>query len=157
MLADAMTYAVRKGATHLVVLATLTGDARAALGHAASAAVVNDDGFWDDLDVAAKAAGERVWRLPIYPEFKELIRGQSADLKNSYYGEAGDMTGGMFIGEFAEGKPWGHLDIAGSHLDENSSHHDIPRGRLGAVARLFYRLAERLAAQSQGASQNGGF
>ena len=155
VLADAMTYAVRNGATHIVDLATLTGDARAALGHAASAAVANDDGFWDDLDMAAKAAGERVWRLPIYPEFKELIQSQSADLKNSYYGEAGVITGGMFIGEFVEGKPWVHLDIAGSHWNENTSHHDIPRGPLGAGARLCYRLAERLAAQSQGASQSG--
>ena len=155
VLADAMTYAVRNGATHIVDLATLTGDARAALGHAASAAVANDDGFWDDVDMAAKAAGERVWRLPIYPEFKELIQSQSADLKNSYYGEAGVITGGMFIGEFVEGKPWVHLDIAGSHWNENTSHHDIPRGPLGAGARLCYRLAERLAAQSQGASPSG--
>ena len=150
VLADAMTYAIRNGATHIVDLATLTGDARAALGHAASAAVANNDGFWEDLDAAAKAAGERVWRLPIYPEFKELIQSQSADLKNSYYGEAGVITGGMFIGEFVEGRPWVHLDIAGSHWNENASHHDIPRGPLGAGARLCYRLAERLAAQSHG-------
>jgi leucyl aminopeptidase len=151
VLADAMTYAVRAGATHIVDLATLTGDARAALGHAASAGVSNDDVLWEQVAAAADAAGDRVWRLPIYPDFRELIQSQSADLKNSYYGEAGVITAAMFIGEFVEGRPWVHLDIAGSHWNENQSHRDIPRGPLGAGTRLCYRLAELMAAQSGGA------
>lgn len=150
VLADAITYALRAGATHIVDLATLTGDARAALGHAASAAVSNDDRLWELMAAAGEAAGDRVWRLPIYPDFKELIQSQSADLKNAYYGEAGVITAAMFIGEFVEGKPWVHLDIAGSHWNENQSHRDIPRGPLGAGTRLCYRLAELMAAQSRG-------
>ena len=148
VLADAITYALRSGATHIVDLATLTGDARAALGHAASAAVSNDDRLWELVAAAGEAAGDRVWRLPIYPDFRELIQSQSADLKNSYYGEAGVITAAMFIGEFVEGRPWVHLDIAGSHWNENQSHRDIPRGPLGAGTRLCYRLAELMAAQS---------
>jgi leucyl aminopeptidase len=150
VLADAITYALRSGATHLVDLATLTGDARAALGHAASAGVSNDDRLWEQMAAAGEAAGDRVWRLPIYPDFRELIQSQSADLKNAYYGEAGVITAAMFIGEFVEGKPWVHLDIAGSHWNENQSHRDIPRGPLGAGTRLCYRLAELMAAQSKG-------
>ena len=151
VLADAMTYAIRSGATHLVDLATLTSDARAALGHAASAAVSNDDHLWELVAAAGQAAGDRVWRLPIYPDFRPLIQSQSADLKNADYGEAGVITAAMFIGEFVEGRPWVHLDIAGSHWNENQQHKDIPRGPLGAGTRLCYRLAELMAAQSNGA------
>ncbi len=150
VLADAATYAIRSGATHLVDLATLTSDARAALGHAASAAVSNDDRLWGLVAAAGEAAGDRVWRLPIYPDFRPLIQSQSADLKNADYGEAGVITAAMFIGEFVEGRPWVHLDIAGSHWNENQQHKDIPRGPLGAGTRLCYRLAELMAAQSNG-------
>jgi leucyl aminopeptidase len=150
VLADAVTHAVRSGATHIVDLATLTGDVRAALGHAASAAVSNDDRLWGLVAAAGEAAGDRVWRLPIYPDFRELIQSQSADLKNSYYGEAGVITAAMFIGEFVEGRPWVHLDIAGSHWNENQLHRDIPRGPLGAGTRLCYRLAELMAEPSTG-------
>ena len=155
VLADAITYALRSGATHIVDLATLTGDVRAALGHAASAAVSNDDRLWGLVAAAGEAAGDRVWRLPIYPDFRELIQSQSADLKNSYYGEAGVITAAMFIGEFVEGRPWVHLDIAGSHWNENHMHRDIPRGPLGAGTRLCYRLAELMAAQSVGGDVDG--
>lgn len=137
VLADAITFAIRSGATHIVDLATLTGSARVALGHGV-------------------AAGDRVWRLPIYPEFRELIQSKSADLKNSYYGEAGVITAGMFIGEFVEGRPWVHLDIAGSHWNENESHRDIPRGPLGAGTRLCYRLAELMAAPARGGDADAG-
>jgi leucyl aminopeptidase len=147
VLADAITFAIRSGATHILDLATLTGDARAALGHAASAAVGNDDRLWELVAAAGEAAGDRVWRLPIYPDFRQLIQSQSADLKNAYYGEAGVITAAMFIGEFVEGRPWVHLDIAGSHWNENQAHVDIPRGPLGAGTRLCYRLAELMAAQ----------
>jgi leucyl aminopeptidase len=150
VLADAVTYAIRSGATHIVDLATLTGDARAALGHAASAAISNDDHLWGLLERAGDVAGDRVWRLPIYPDFRALIQSQSADLKNANYGEAGVITGGMFIGEFVDGRPWAHLDIAGSHWNENHLHRDIPRGPLGAGTRLCYRLAELMAAEAGG-------
>jgi leucyl aminopeptidase len=146
VLADAITHAVRAGATHVVDLATLTGSARVALGHAATLAVANDDGLWGHVAAAAEIAGERVWRLPIYPEYRALLRSASADLKNSDYGEAGSIAGGMFIGEFVEGRPWVHLDIAASHWNENASLRDVPRGPLGTGARLCYRVAERLAA-----------
>src|ERR1700694_995074 len=155
VLADAVTYALRSGATHIVDLATLTSDARAALGHAASAAVSNDERLWSLVAAAGEAAGDRVWRLPMSPDFRELIQSQSADLKNPYYGEAGVITAAMFIGEFVEGRPWVHLDIAGSHWNENPAHRDLPRGPPGAGGRLCYRLAELMAEQSTGGDVNG--
>jgi leucyl aminopeptidase len=148
VLADAITFAIRVGATHIVDLATLTTSAVTALGHAATVAVANDDALWTLLAAAADAAGERVWRLPMYPDFRDLLKTPNADLKNSFYGEAGAIAAGMFIGEFAEGRPWAHLDIAGSHWNENAALRGVPRGPLGTGARLCYRLAERLAARA---------
>ena len=146
VLADAITCAIRSGATHVVDLATLTSAAVTALGHAATLAVANDDDLWTLLATAAEAAGERVWRMPAYPEYRDLLRSESADLRNSHYGEAGAIAAGMFIGEFVEGRPWVHLDIAASHWNEHVALRDVPRGPLGTGARLCYRVAERLAA-----------
>ena len=118
------------------------------MGHAASVGIGSDDSLWAHVEAAAEAAGERVWRLPIYPEYRGLLRSPNADLRNSDYGEAGSIAGGMFIGEFVEGRPWVHLDIAGSHWNENTALRSVPRGPLGTGARLCYRLAERLAGQA---------
>ena len=154
-LADAITFAIRSGSTHIIDLATLTGAVRAALGHVATAVISNDDEFWSLVARAGERAGDRVWRLPIYPEFRDLIQSQSADLKNSDYGEAGVITAGMFIGEFVDGRPWAHLDIAGSAWNENSSHRDLPRGPLGTGTRLCYRLAELMAGRPGGGDSGG--
>jgi leucyl aminopeptidase len=142
VLADAITHALRNGATHILDLATLTGAARVAIGHGATAAISSDDGFWKLVEQAAEQAGERVWRLPIYPDYRVLLRSQIADLRNADYGEAGSITGGMFIGEFTKGKPWAHLDIAASSWNSNSQLTTIPRGPSGAGTRLCVHLAE---------------
>ena len=142
VLADALTHAVRNGATHIIDLATLTGAATVAIGHAASAAVSNDDAFWSVVDEASRLAGDRVWRLPIYSDYRILLRSQIADLRNSEYGEAGMIMGGMFIGEFAAGKPWAHIDIAASAWNTNSELTTVLRGPSGAGTRLCIELAE---------------
>jgi leucyl aminopeptidase len=156
VLADAITYAIRAGATHVVDLATLTGAAVTALGHSGTVAISSDDDLWTLVAAAAETAGERVWRLPAYPELRELLKSRTADLRNSNYGEAGAIAGGMFIGEFVEGRPWVHLDIAGSHWNENAELRDVPRGPLGTGARLCYRVAERLAARAAGGGSASG-
>jgi leucyl aminopeptidase len=145
VLADALTYAIRLGATHLVDVATLTGAATVALGHAATAVVAGDDRLWGLVERAGARAGYRVWRLPIYPEYRELLRSQIADLRNAFYGEAGTITGGMFIQEFSEGRPWAHLDIAASSWNSNARLSGVPRGPLGTGTRLLVNLAELIA------------
>jgi len=145
VLADALTHALRNGATHMVDLATLTGAATIAVGHAASAAVSNDDDFWSFVDQASRLAGDRVWRLPIYADYRILLRSQIADLRNSEYGEAGTIMGGMFIAEFAGGKPWAHIDIAASAWNTNSELTTVLRGPSGAGTRLCIELAELMA------------
>ena len=145
VLADAVTYAIRHGARRLVDLATLTGAATTAVGHAATAALANDDELWALVERASRQAGDRVWRMPIYPEYRVLLSSRTADLKNSYYGEAGMITGGMFIGQFVEGRPWVHLDIAASSWNSNESLTTVPRGPLGAGTRLLIELAELIS------------
>jgi leucyl aminopeptidase len=145
ILADAITYAVQKGATHIVDIATLTGAANVALGHAATLAVANDEELWGWTVEAAERAGDRVWRMPMYPDYEVLLASRVADLKNSYYGEAGAIAAGMFIREFVEGRPWVHLDIAASSWNTNDGLTSIPRGPLGAGTRLLVHLAELVA------------
>jgi leucyl aminopeptidase len=145
VLADALTHALRNGATHILDLATLTGAAKIAIGHAASAAVSNDDAFWNMVQKAALEAGDRVWRLPIFADYRILLRSQIADLRNAEYGEAGTILGGMFIGEFAGGKPWAHLDIAASSWNTNTELTTVLRGPSGAGTRLCIALAELMS------------
>ena len=145
VLADAITHALRNGATHIVDLATLTGAATVAIGHAATAAVCNDDAFWQLVEKAARQAGDRVWRLPIFADYRVLLRSQIADLRNSEYGEAGTILGGMFIGEFVGGKPWAHLDIAASSWNTNTELTTVLRGPSGAGTRLCIELAELMS------------
>ena len=145
VLADAITHALRNGATHLVDLATLTGAATVAIGHAATAGVSNDDAFWAVVEHAARQAGDRVWRLPILADYRVLLRSQIADLRNAEYGEAGTILGGMFIGEFVRGKPWVHLDIAASSWNTNSELTTVLRGPSGAGTRLCIELAELMS------------
>ena len=145
VLADALTHALRNGATHILDLATLTGAAKIAIGHAASAAVSNDDNFWALVEKAASEAGDRVWRLPIYADYRVLLRSQIADLRNAEYGEAGTILGGMFIGEFTGGKPWAHLDIASSSWNTNIELTTVLRGPSGAGTRLCIALAELMS------------
>lgn len=142
VLGDALTHAVRNGATHIIDLATLTGAATIAVGHAASAAVSNDDEFWSLVDRASREAGDRVWRLPIYADYRVLLASKIADMRNAEYGEAGTIMGGMFIGEFAAGKPWAHIDIAASSWNTNTELTTVLRGPSGAGTRLCIELAE---------------
>ena len=144
-LADALTHALRSGATHMIDLATLTGAAKIAIGHAASAATSNDDEFWTLVERAAREAGDRVWRLPMLADYRVLLASQIADLRNGEYGEAGTIMGGMFISEFAGGKPWAHIDIAASAWNNNPELTTVLRGPSGAGTRLCIELAELMA------------
>ena len=149
VLADAITHAIRHGATHIVDIATLTGGARVAVGHAATAAVAADDGLWATVEEAGRQAGERLWRLPIYPEYRVLLQSRIADLRNAGYGEASTVTGGMFIQEFTQGRPWVHLDIAASSWNTNDDLTSIPRGPLGTGTRTLIQVAELIASPTR--------
>jgi leucyl aminopeptidase len=144
VLADAMTYALQKGANRLIDVATLTGAVLVCLADLATGAVTNDESFLQELLQAAEAADERVWQLPVYPEFKEMIKSSVADVKNTGGRYGGTITGGLFIGTFAGKTPWIHLDIAGTaFLEKPRGIH--PKGGTGAIVRTLLRLLETIA------------
>ncbi|MFC3788009.1 leucyl aminopeptidase [Paenibacillus sp. GCM10012307] len=114
VLADGLTAAIKRGATKLIDVATLTGAVMVALGDVATGAVTNDESLAQQVIEAGHRAGERIWPLPNYPEYKKQLHSDVADLKNIGGKLAGTITGGLFIGTFAEEKPWVHLDIGGT-------------------------------------------
>jgi leucyl aminopeptidase len=122
ILADALAYAVDQKVNHLVDLATLTGACMVALGTDVAGLMSNDPAWAARLQEAARRAGEKVWPLPMFPHYAELMKSKVADLKNASgtrYG--GAITAAKFLEEFVAGTPWVHLDIAGPAWADNES------------------------------------
>lgn len=141
-LADAVYYAISKEkVTKVVDVATLTGAALSALGITTTAVVTNNKEFYDRLESAASKAGEKIWMLPAFDEYKELIKSDIADLKNTGGKFAGTITAGLFIGEFVQKKPWLHLDIAGTAWRDSEDGY-YSKGGTGAGVRTLYYLAK---------------
>jgi leucyl aminopeptidase len=143
VLADAVTYAKHHGANYLVDVATLTGGVITALGLETTGAFTNHEAWFEQVLEASYEAGEPMWRLPIFEKDKERVRGSKiADLNNSPGSEGHAIMGAAFVGEFAEGTPWVHLDIAGTSGTRKD--HDLgPVGATGVMARTLALLVER--------------
>jgi len=140
ILADALTYARRQGCTHLVDAATLTGAVVVALAHINVGLFANDDGMRDRVLAASKAAGDRMWPLPLEEEYKDYLKSAFADLANVGGRWGGAITAAWFLKEFAEDTPWVHLDIAGTAwLDEAKPF--LAKGPTGVPVRTLIRLA----------------
>ena len=139
VLGDGLTTAIRRGATRLVDVATLTGAVSVALGTEATGVVTNNDLLMQQLQAASERTGERVWQLPAFAEYKRLISSDAADLKNSGGRYAGTITGGLFVGAFAENLPWLHLDIAGTAFLDKSRGWE-PKGATGVMVRTLVEL-----------------
>jgi len=147
ILSDGITYAVNEGATHIVDIATLTGSIMRTLGPLAMGAFGNDPKLMDLVRRAADLAGERVWELPTWADYDGLIESEIADIKNSTVPWAGATTAALFLREFVDGRPWVHLDIAGSAWQDASELKSVPKGPTGSGVRLMAHLAELLADQ----------
>ena len=144
ILADALAYAVELGADRIVDLATLTGAVLIALGSTYAALISNDDAFAAEVESAAERTGELAWRLPLHPEYKELTKGTAADLTNaSAKRKAGTIYAGSFLEEFVDGRPWVHLDIAGTAWDVGREY--VGKGPTGFGVRLLVDLTRSLA------------
>jgi leucyl aminopeptidase len=143
VLADALTYTQKLGVTKIIDLATLTGAVEIALGSEAAAILGNKETFMKQIEEAATKAGERLWQLPIYPEHKELIKNEIADLANipSSRG-AGVIAGAVFLQEFVDDKiPWAHLDIAATAwLDSETPY--LAKGPTGFGLRTLVELID---------------
>jgi leucyl aminopeptidase len=113
ILADAVFYARKLGATHLVDAATLTGAIEVALSNVHVGAFGTPREYLDRFLESAKAAGEKMWPMPIDDEYEEMIKSNIADIRNTSSGKGGGAsTGAWFIKEFVDDTPWVHLDIA---------------------------------------------
>jgi leucyl aminopeptidase len=146
ILADALTYIQRQGVTHIVDLATLTGGVVVALGNEATALLGRPQSWVDEVQRAADEAGERVWQLPLWREYRELLKSDIADIKNSAGRPAQTITGAMFIAEFIEdGTAWAHFDIAATAWDEKGRPYRAA-GPTGVGVRTLVQLAQRWAA-----------
>lgn len=140
ILADAVTYANRNGATHIVDAATLTGAIGVALGHHNIGAFTNDQVFLEHFMTSARKAGEKAWQLPMDEEYKEYLKSAFADLPNIGGRYGGSITAAWFIREFADPTPWVHLDIASTAwLDDGKAW--LSKGPSGVAVRSFVQLA----------------
>ncbi|QSX73611.1 leucyl aminopeptidase [Lysobacter arenosi] len=118
ILCDALTYAQRFEPQALVDVATLTGACMVALGKFASGLMSKHDDLAAELIDAGENVFDRAWRLPLWDEYQTLLESSFADVYNIGGRWAGAITAGCFLGRFAEGQRWAHLDIAGSASDE---------------------------------------
>ena len=134
VLADGLCYARQLGCTHLVDAATLTGAVVVALGHVNVGIFASDDAMYERFANANQQAGEKMWRLPLDDEYKEIIKSAIADIVNSGGRYGGAVTAAMFLKEFAEDTPWVHLDIAGTAWMEDQKPW-IAKGPSGVAVR----------------------
>lgn len=140
-LIDAMHYIVtRENVKQVIDIATLTGAAIHCTGSAASAAISNNDDFYNKVDESFAKSGEQIWRMPIFDEYKELIKHEEADLTNTA-GSPGTITAGLFIGEFTGDLPWVHIDIAGTAFVKKEAG-ILSKGATGVGVRPLYYLAK---------------
>jgi len=144
ILGDALVMATRLGASRLIDVATLTGAMAAALGCDITGAFTNDEELLGVLKVAALEVGERVWQMPLFPEYhKWLKQSQVADLDHAPTGRPGAIAAAAFLEEFVGKTPWIHLDIAGSAT--NKENHDLgPKGATGVMVRTLVEFLDKV-------------
>jgi leucyl aminopeptidase len=145
ILADGLTYARQLGCTHLVDAATLTGAVVVALGYVNAGIFASTDEMYDRFAKALNQAGEKMWRLPLDDEYKELLKSNIADMTNAGTRWGGAIFAAMFLKEFAEETPWIHLDIAGTAWMEDNKPW-IAKGPSGIALRSLVEFVSSYAA-----------
>jgi len=144
ILADSLAYAVEQGVERIVNLATLTGAIIVALGSTHAGLFSNDDDWAREVSDACTATGELGWRLPLHPEYAELVKGKYADLDNAPEGrKASSITAAEFLKNFVGDVPWVHMDIAGTAWGLNRPY--VGGGASGFGVRTLVELAGRAA------------
>jgi len=136
ILCDALSYARRYRPGAVIDIATLTGAIVVALGHTAAGVMGSDDPLVEEVRQAGERAGERVWPLPLWEDYRDLMKSDIADVKNSGGRPAGSISGGWFLREFVEGFPWARLDIAGTAYTDRDDATRV-KGPTGMGVRLF--------------------
>jgi leucyl aminopeptidase len=144
ILADAIAYAKKLGATRVVDLATLTGAVSIALGDVNTAVLGTDQELIDELIASGGEVGEKIWQLPLDKEYTRQIKSDIADIKNVGGRKAGAITAAAFLKEFADGVSWAHLDIAGTAWGDEAKPFRA-KGPTGICVRTLINYVERMA------------
>ncbi|MBW1982545.1 MAG: leucyl aminopeptidase [Deltaproteobacteria bacterium] len=140
VLADAICYAERFRPQAIVDIATLTGACIVALGNGVTGIMGNNDNLIARVQEAAEKSGEKVWQLPLWDSYFDLLKSDITDMKNVGGREAGAITGGIFLKQFVPEKvPWVHLDIAGSAWEEKDKPL-VPKGATGVPVQMLAKL-----------------
>jgi len=140
ILGDGLWYARQLGATHLVDVATLTGAIVTALGKLTSGLFGTPQSWVDIVRRVADRAGDRMWPMPLFEEYRDQIKSDIADMANTGGRPAGSVTAALFLKEFTGWLPWAHLDIAGTAWAEESKPY-LPKGPSGVAVRTLVELA----------------
>jgi leucyl aminopeptidase len=147
ILADALWWTRRDGATHLVDLATLTGAMRAGMGDVYAGVFANDDSWRDAVVDAGNASGDPAWPWPLHPRYRPLIDSTVADLRNTAGKSFGfPIVAATFLQQFAGEGPWAHVDMLGTAFLEEDRGDAFGRGATGYGVRMLVELAARLSA-----------
>ena len=144
VLADALGYANKLGAKHIVDAATLTGAMVIALGNIYTGAFSNNQELMDRVVAAGTEAGELIWQMPMHESYREQMKSDVADVKNVGGRPAGSITAAQLLAEFAGDTPWVHLDIAGTSMSEKERGY-LVKGATGIPVRTLVNLVVSLA------------
>jgi leucyl aminopeptidase len=147
VLADGLSLAVEAAPDAIVDVATLTGACVVALGRQIAGLMGNNEELVNQVRAASERAGELVWPLPLPEEYRKGIESEVADMKNisSPAGAAGALTAGLILGEFVDGVPWAHLDIAGPARSDSDDGY-TRKGATGYGVRTLIELVSRFEA-----------
>jgi leucyl aminopeptidase len=146
ILADALWYARRDGATHLVDLATLTGAMRAGMGDLYAGVFASDESWRDEVVRAGNASGDLAWPWPLHRRYRPLLDSAVADLRNTAgKGFGYPIVAATFLAQFAGDGPWAHVDMLGPALLDDDRGDAFGRGASGYGVRMLVELATRMA------------
>jgi leucyl aminopeptidase len=143
VLADGLALAAEMDPDLIVDIATLTGACKVALGPTIGGLFAKDDRAAEIVGAAAKAAGEKVWRLPLDSEYASFIESDIADMKNTAGRWGGAITAGLILSEFVGDVPWVHLDVAGPGRADKTEHY-VQKGGSGFGVRTLVSVAEAM-------------
>ncbi len=154
ILADAVSYAKKLGATRVIDMATLTGAVSIALGDVNTGILGTDQELINEVIESGREVGEKFWQLPLDKEYSKQIKSDIADIKNVGGRKAGTITAAAFIKEFADGISWAHLDIAGTAWGDEAKPFRA-KGPTGVAVRTLLNFIERESARSAEGNAGG--
>ncbi len=144
VMADALCFVNKLKPKQIIDVATLTGACVVALGDICTGAFSNNQELANKVVIAGARAGELIWQMPMYTEYKELNKSDVADIKNVGDNNAGAITAAQFLAEFVGSTPWVHLDIAGTSTS-NKERNYLVKGATGVPVRTLINLALAIA------------